>query len=943
MPETGRAAALDPERMEGQEISGCKIIEKIATGGMGTIYRALQVSMSRQVAIKCLAEDFSRDKQYVQRFVREARAAGELSHTNLIHVMDVGTYQGVYYYIMEFVDGQSMDRILRIKEKLGPETVVEVMLQSAKALSAAHARGIIHRDVKPDNLMITKDGTVKIADLGIAKKLDPTREATDAGLVLGTPNYMAPEQAQDASLTDTRSDIYALGSTAYHMLTGRPPYTGKNALEILTNVVKKKPVPIEQVRKGLPSGLVAIINKMMQRDPEKRYQSMDDLVKDLDLYKAGKFQDDKASRRDLDDDDDEENRPKVPLELAADPAEEARKSATKAPGVSDEVKLSGTRVYGPGGPQDLASAKAIGAIQEKAKSKVIPLITLIGGLVLMAIGWQVYTKVTAPRPKDGSHSKTTNVEELPPAEIQGEVDAKKALEEAVEFEHRATNPRADVIRAYREVADKWPDTPSGKKAKGEAEGRERDWVEAVDRRVAEGRKALEAIGEAGSFKAVEEAVRRARTEAAGRADLVEKARVLEKEMEEGARIRNEKLMTSARALAGQGEWLPAIEAAKKVLAMEVAKYTDPALKAISDWREKSRDDRDAAYLKYDKALSEAFVHARGAEDPKVEPNAAKALERIKAAVADEGLKPIRAQVEADVPVFAAAAEVVDEAFAQLDRLKGEMFRFSKDAYPNDKPVKVLGAQRPGALVEFQGRPLKTKPLTHEDIWNLAKMTLDQNVQGKIKLSSYLFARGDLVSARRLISSFPGTPEQALRARIEEQEIRQKQARKPPRELMDPRETVAWKLDTMTGAWNFKERNTELFASGDKAYRHLAAMPDSEYAFEAEVRKEVGPNGFAMLFNAWGTVYQWHVGDEGNTCSIVRGVPSTRTQDRLEQGDPVHVRVVVLEERAIGYLNGVRRWEITKSTAGSPELADAPGLAVFNTLVRFRKVRLYEFK
>jgi serine/threonine-protein kinase len=281
MPEAQTGPALDPEKMEGQEIGGCKIVAKIATGGMGTVYKALQVSMSRQVAIKCLAEDFAKDQQYVTRFVREARAAGELNHTNLIHVHDVGVHHGVYYYIMEFVDGQSLDRVLRIKERLGPETVVEILLQSAKALSYAHGHDIIHRDIKPDNLMITKEGTVKIADLGIAMKVDRTREATDAGLVLGTPNYMAPEQATDAALTDRRSDVYALGSTVYHMLSGRPPYTGKNALEILTNVVKRKPEPIEKLRPDLPKHLLQIINKMMARDPERRYQSMDELVKDL--------------------------------------------------------------------------------------------------------------------------------------------------------------------------------------------------------------------------------------------------------------------------------------------------------------------------------------------------------------------------------------------------------------------------------------------------------------------------------------------------------------------------------------------------------------------------------------------------------------------------------------------------------------------------------------
>ncbi|MBI3272340.1 MAG: serine/threonine protein kinase [Planctomycetes bacterium] len=286
--EAAGAPPVNPDNLEGQVLCGCKVLQKIAIGGMGSIYKGRQLSMSRDVAVKVLSDELSKDRAYVQRFILEARAAGELSHTNLIHVIDVGTHDGLYYYVMEYVEGEGLDAVLERRGQLDPDESLNIALQTASALEHAHKHGIIHRDIKPDNLILMKDGTVKVADLGIAKKISiGTHGLTQPGMVLGTPFYMAPEQGKDSRLVDARSDIYALGASVYHMLTGKVPFDGKTCLEVVLKAIDSEPVPIRDLNPSLPDGLVAVVEKMMKKKPEDRYQNTGDLMKDLHRLKAG--------------------------------------------------------------------------------------------------------------------------------------------------------------------------------------------------------------------------------------------------------------------------------------------------------------------------------------------------------------------------------------------------------------------------------------------------------------------------------------------------------------------------------------------------------------------------------------------------------------------------------------------------------------------------------
>jgi eukaryotic-like serine/threonine-protein kinase len=269
------------------EVPGYKIIERCGSGGMGTVYKAKQLSMDRIVALKVLNERYSSNSEFVDRFIREARAAGKLNHPNVIHVHDISRANGRHYFSMEFVDGQSAKELLKAEKKLDVTKALDIVLQCAKALEFAHENGIVHRDVKPDNIMLTKEGIVKIADLGIAKTFEESApSAKEHRRVMGTPHYMAPEQALGKAI-DLRVDIYSLGATFYHMITGTTPYAGSTAHQILKAHIQESLPPIQALNPNIPDPVCFIIERMMAKLPEKRYPDMGRLIADIERVQRG--------------------------------------------------------------------------------------------------------------------------------------------------------------------------------------------------------------------------------------------------------------------------------------------------------------------------------------------------------------------------------------------------------------------------------------------------------------------------------------------------------------------------------------------------------------------------------------------------------------------------------------------------------------------------------
>jgi serine/threonine-protein kinase len=279
----GRPSKREIDPHIGKVLGGCQLTERIARGGMGVVYRAKQLNLGRVVAVKVLSDELASDATFVRRFVQEARSAAQLSHGNVVHVNDVGECQGIFYFVMEYVDGQNLREILRDQAQLPIPRALEITLQVCHALRHAHQKGIIHRDIKPENIMLTRDGVVKLADLGLAKRTatDNSANLTMAGAVLGTPYYMAPEQAKDFSKVDHRSDIYSLGVTLYRMITGKVPFDGRSPIEVMIKAMDGKRILVPELRDDVPDEVVRIIDRMMHKNPDKRYQSVVDLLKDL--------------------------------------------------------------------------------------------------------------------------------------------------------------------------------------------------------------------------------------------------------------------------------------------------------------------------------------------------------------------------------------------------------------------------------------------------------------------------------------------------------------------------------------------------------------------------------------------------------------------------------------------------------------------------------------
>jgi len=275
----------DEEKGEPLRIGNYEIIGKIGDGGLGTVYKATQLSMSRGVALKVLHKKWLADEEFKKRFLLEARLAGRLSHQNLIQVYDVGRDRGVYFFSMEFVDGETVEDRIEREGPLDTGTAMDFTIQVLRAIAYIRTFDIVHRDIKPGNMMVTRKGLVKLGDFGFVKsKLDPMI-ATE-GEVLGTPDYISPEQAMGFESIDWRSDQYSLGCSLYHMVTGRPPYEGSGSSVMRQHIKAELPDP-RTINSKIPDSVVQILERVMAKDPNDRYQTPEQLFEDLELVRMG--------------------------------------------------------------------------------------------------------------------------------------------------------------------------------------------------------------------------------------------------------------------------------------------------------------------------------------------------------------------------------------------------------------------------------------------------------------------------------------------------------------------------------------------------------------------------------------------------------------------------------------------------------------------------------
>lgn len=264
----------------GKTIAGrYEILEKTGVGGMATVYVARDIVLNRYVAVKVLKEEFTTDEEFVKRFNTEALAAASLSHANIVSIYDVGNENNIYYIVMELVRGKTLKQIITEEGAISWKWATNIAIQIASALEVAHKNNIVHRDIKPHNIIITEDGVAKVTDFGIAKAVSNST-ITAFGTTIGSVHYFSPEQAK-GGYTDAKSDIYSLGVVMYEMLTGKVPFDADTSVSVALMHMQESPKPPIEINENIPSALNDIILKAMQKEPMARYQSATEMIRDL--------------------------------------------------------------------------------------------------------------------------------------------------------------------------------------------------------------------------------------------------------------------------------------------------------------------------------------------------------------------------------------------------------------------------------------------------------------------------------------------------------------------------------------------------------------------------------------------------------------------------------------------------------------------------------------
>ncbi len=517
--------ARDESRHE-RRIADFELLDRLSSGAMGSVYRARHLRLGKVVALKLLNPDLARDASYVARFAQEARAAASLDHPNVVQAYDVGQAGDLHYIAMEFVDGKTLKELIDRRGRLEEAAAVEIALQMLDALKHAHENSLVHRDVKPANIMITKEGRAKLLDLGLVRRTDVENGLTGEGKAIGTPYFMAPEQALDKG-ADYRADLYSLGATLFNMVTGEKPYVASTPVAVM-NMHLKAPIPeAHVVEPAVSTGLSKVIAKLLAKRPADRYQDHADLKNDLELVLQGFM-------------------PEL-------------RTGTAPAGVRFIKPRAGG---GRDGPEGTVTRRRLGAAASSSSLPPGLVIGLAAAGLLVLIGGALLLKGSPPPPVPEVADR-----DLPDRDRDPGPD-RAAQEQAAESLYAGLGDRQGERRVeeLESLASLYPNTASGRRARQEAEGLKRE-LRAREQATFDARSAeLERLAQAGDLAGAIGGYRALAGELEG-AEARDRARARAEALEQERGRRAEQVLARSYALEREGKNADAASALRRAASL----------------------------------------------------------------------------------------------------------------------------------------------------------------------------------------------------------------------------------------------------------------------------------------------------------------------------------------------------------------------------------------
>lgn len=417
----GAEVEFDPPK----QLAGYEILNLLGAGGMGAVYKARQTSLDRIVAIKILPPRTAKNRSFIERFISEARTVARLNHKNIIAGIDVGEDKGFYYFVMEYVEGESLSEIIERDGPLPEAEALNVMVQMARALDHANKHNLVHRDVKPQNILIDQQNQAKLCDLGLAQsqgEFNASGSGETRGTALGTPHYLSPEQARGESDLDIRSDLYSLGASFFHMLTGRPPFEGQSPMVLMTKHLTEEPTPPRKIDGRISRPSSDLVMALMEKDKEDRPQNPTELLEDLQRIQQGK-------------------KPKV--------GTKGSRRQRKAERVSNKSTGRGRRrrTDSSGAADDNRRRRRAATIRSVKNTENTFMIIFIVTIVLLVGVFLFMVAVKEPSVK------------LPPKATQAQEEIARDLYSAARrYEYENRSDVSGIKSKYREIVEKYPGT-----------------------------------------------------------------------------------------------------------------------------------------------------------------------------------------------------------------------------------------------------------------------------------------------------------------------------------------------------------------------------------------------------------------------------------------------------------------------------------------------------